>query len=181
MPRIRRLSTDELTDAEVGEIRELLRAAFADDEHGGFGEDDWAHALGGVHFVLDVDATIVAHASVVERELHVGGAAVRAGYVEAVATGPQHQRRGHGTALMREVGSYIAERFQLGALGTGSHGFYERLGWQTWRGPSYVRTAEGLDRTAGEDGYILVLLTPSSPPLDLTAPISCDWRQGDVW
>jgi hypothetical protein len=31
------------------------------------------------------------------------------------------------------------------------------------------------------DGYILVLPTPLTPPLDLSADISCDWRPGDVW
>ena len=66
-------------------------------------------------------------------------------------------------------------------LGTGRHRFYERLGWQTWRGPTSVRAPEGMQRTPDEDGYILVLTTPSSPPLDPAAPISCDWRVGDVW
>lgn len=82
---------------------------------------------------------------------------------------------------MRDVGAYITERFELGALGTGSHGFYERLGWATWRGPAFVRTAEGERRTPDEEGYIMVLRTPSTPTLDLAARISCDWRPGDVW
>jgi aminoglycoside 2'-N-acetyltransferase I len=82
---------------------------------------------------------------------------------------------------MREVDGYLAENFDLGALGTGTQAFYERLGWQIWRGPSYVRTDAGTERTMDEDGYILVLPTPSSPTLDLSAPISCEWRPGDVW
>jgi len=44
-----------------------------------------------------------------------------------------------------------------------------------------VRTRDGLVRTPEEDGFILVLRTPSSPDIDLTAPISCEWRPGDVW
>lgn len=179
--RIRRLPTEQLTPSEIAAIRGLLVAAFAEDEHGGFTDDDWQHSIGGIHFVLDVDKAIVSHASVVERDLHVDGNPLRTGYVEAVATAPAHQRRGFGSAVMNEVASYIAPRFQLGALGTGSQGFYERLGWQIWRGPSFVRTAAGLERTADEDGYILVLATPSAPVLDLTAPISCEWRPGDVW
>ena len=51
----------------------------------------------------------------------------------------------------------------------------------TWRGLTSVRTDDGTYRTSGEDGYILVLPTPSSPDLDLTADISCEWRPGDVW
>lgn len=179
--RVRRLRTDQLTAARIAAIRELLWAAFAEDENGGFTEDDWQHSIGGMHFVLEVDDTIVTHASVVQRELQVNGTPVRTGYVEAVATATGQQRRGYGTALMRHVNEYIAQHFGLGGLGTGSQPFYERLGWQIWRGPSYVRTPNGLERTADEDGYILVLQTPSSPALDLTAPISCEWRQGDVW
>ncbi len=178
--RLRRVRSDELTASEMHGIRELLWAAFASDDEG-FTEDDWEHATGGVHFVLELDGRIVTHASVVERELHVGGRPVRTGYVEAVAAEPQLQGRGLGTRLMGAVTSYIRERFELGALGTGRHSFYERLGWLRWEGPSYVRTDRGIRATRDEDGYILVLPTPSSPQLDLTGPISCDWRPGDVW
>ena len=178
---VRRLATADLTPADVNQLRSLLWAAFAEDPHGGFSEDDWQHALGGRHYVVEVDGRIVSHAAVVERELYVDGRPLRTGYVEAVATHPHHQRRGYGSAVMREVNADIAAEYELGALGTGSHGFYERLGWQTWRGPSYVSTPAGLQATPDEDGYILVLFTPSSPRLDLTSPIRCDWRTGDVW
>jgi len=178
---VRRLRTDQLTEADIAAIRDLLWNAFADDPDGAFTEDDWQHSIGGMHFLLREDAAIVSHASVVERELHVGGKPLRTGYVEAVATAPASQRRGFGSAVMREVASYIAPQFELGALGTGSQGFYERLGWQNWTGPSYVRRPGGLQRTEEDDGYIMVLPTPSSPALDLTEPTSCEWRPGDVW
>ncbi|HEV8699253.1 MAG TPA: GNAT family N-acetyltransferase [Candidatus Limnocylindrales bacterium] len=161
-------------------IRDLLWAAFPAGEDG-FTEDDWQHAVGGTHFVLELGGEIVAHASVVEREMHVDGRPLRTGYVEAVATAPDRQGRGLGSIVMQDVTAFIRERFELGALGTGSYGFYERLGWLTWRGPTSVRTAEGPRRTPDEDGYVMVLPTPSSPPLDPTVPISCDWRPGDVW
>jgi RimJ/RimL family protein N-acetyltransferase/predicted N-acetyltransferase YhbS len=179
--RIRRTRTDELTARETEAIRDLLFAAFGTEPDEAFTEDDWQHALGGLHFLLEIGAQIVAHAAVVERELHVDGRPVRTGYVEAVATVPHRQRAGLGSIVMRDVAGFIRRGYELGALGTGSQGFYERLGWLRWQGPTYVRTAEGLRRTAEEDGYILVLPTPASPPLDLTAPISCEWRTGDVW
>lgn len=179
--RSRRVPTQELTAPEIAVIRELLVDAFGSDEEERFTDEDWEHSIGGMHFLLELGGTIVAHASVVERELRVDGLPLRTGYVEAVATAPPHQGHGLGTRVMREVGSYIQDGFELGALGTGSHHFYERLGWQTWRGPSSVRTADGMQRTPDDDGYILVLPTPSSPTLDLTAPISCEWRPGDVW
>ena len=111
----------------------------------------------------------------------MGDRALRTGYVEAVATAVARQRQGLGSLLMEGVNSYIRDRFELGALGTGRHHFYERLGWKTWQGPTLVRMPEGARRTPDEDGYILVLTTPTSPDLNLSAPIACHWRTGDVW
>jgi aminoglycoside 2'-N-acetyltransferase I len=179
-PRLIRRTTTELTPDELVAIRDLLWAAFPSGEEA-FTEDDWQHAIGGQHFLADVDGTIVSHASVVERELHVAGRPIRTGYVEAVGTAPNHQGRGHGSAVMRDATAYVRETFELGALATGAHGFYERMGWQTWRGPTFVRASNGPRRTPEEDGFILVLLTPTSPPIDITTEISCDWRPGDVW
>jgi Acetyltransferase (GNAT) family. len=179
---LRLLASDELTAAHVARLHELMRDAFAADEHGGFTEDDWQHALGGTHFLLETDGSIVCHASIVERELHVAGVPLRTAYVEAVATDPPRQRQGLGTQVMQAVGAFIdAGEWQLAALGTSSHGFYERLGWRTWRGPTSVRAADGDVPTREEDGYIMVRLTPRSPVVDWDAPISCAWRPGDVW
>lgn len=180
MTTVRRVRTEELAPEELTAIRDLLWTAFAEDPEGGFEEDDWNHALGGIHFVLEEDGAIVTHASVVERELQVDGLPLATGYVEAVATDPARQGEGHGSAVMRDVAGHIDRSFQLGALG-GDPAFYERLGWIRWRGPTFVRTAKELERTAPDDGAVLVRLTPDTPDLDLSAPISCEWRPGDVW
>lgn len=179
---LRQAASDELTAAEVARLGELMRDAFAADEHGGFADEDWQHALGGTHFLLEAEGEIVCHAAVVTRELHVDGVPLRTAYVEAVATEPRRQRQGLGTQVMRAVGALIdAGEWQLAALGTSSHAFYERLGWRTWRGPSFVRAAGGEVATLDEDGYIMVRPTPRSPALDWDASISCEWRAGDVW
>jgi aminoglycoside 2'-N-acetyltransferase I len=180
-PRLRRVSTDGLTATEVAKIRALMEVAFGSDEEERFTEDDWGHALGGVHFVLDLDGEIITHASVVERVIEVDGRPFRTGYVEAVATEPDREGHGFGSRVMTDVTDYIRGRFELGALGTGRHTFYERLGWQRWSGPSGLRTDDGVRPTPDDDGYIMVLPTPANPALDLTAPISCEWRPGDVW
>jgi aminoglycoside 2'-N-acetyltransferase I len=179
-PRLRRLPTAGLTTAEISAIRDLLWAAFPTGDEG-FTEDDWWHALGGIHVVVDRDGAIVAHASVVERELRVDGRPVRTGYVEAVAVAPSRQGSGLGTLVMEAIADEIVGHFELGALGTGAHHFYERLGWRTWQGPLSVRTDAGDQRTPDEDGSILVLPTPALPDPELGAPLSCEWRPGDVW
>lgn len=178
---VRRASTQDLTASEIAAIRDHMVVAFGSDEEEAFTDDDWEHAIGGVHFVLALDGEIVAHASVVERELHVDGRALKTGYVEAVATAPGRQGAGFGSLVMAEVNAYIRDTFELGALGTGRQRFYERLGWRTWSGPSAVRTDEGARPTPEDDGYIMVLATPTTPPLDLGATITCEWRPGDVW
>jgi aminoglycoside 2'-N-acetyltransferase I len=179
--RLRRLRTAELAPAEIDAIRALMSAAFGDDEDERFTEDDWQHAVGGTHFVLDVDGILVTHASVVEREIQVDGRPLRTAYVEAVATDPERHGAGYGSIVMDDVTAFIRERFELGMLGTGRHHFYERLGWVVWPGPAFVRTADGLLRTPDEEGDLLILRTPTTPLLDDGAPISCDWRPGDVW
>jgi len=181
-PRLRRLATSELTPAEAASIRGLLDVAFDhEDPDERFSEDDWQHALGGTHVVLDDDGGIVAHASVVPRELRVHGRSIRTGYVEAVAAVPARHGQGLGTIVMEQIGALIRDGYELGALGTGAFHFYERLGWFRWRGPTSVRTDDGDRPTPDDDGFVMVLRTPSTPPLDDASPISCDWRPGDVW
>jgi aminoglycoside 2'-N-acetyltransferase I len=179
-PRLRQLQTGDLEPSELRAIRALMEVAFGTGDEA-FNDDDWAHALGGQHFVLELDGQIVSHASVVERVLAIGGRQLRSGYVEAVATAPGLQGQGHGSAVMEAATAYIRETFELGALGTGRHAFYQRLGWQTWLGPAFVRAPDGEHRTPDDEGYILVLRTPTLAPFELTEPISCDWRPGDVW
>jgi aminoglycoside 2'-N-acetyltransferase I len=180
MTVVRRLPSEELSAGQVASLHALFEAAWSDPGDA-FTEEDFDHAFGGMHLLVEEAGAIVSHASVVERELHTGGHRLATGYVEGVATMPTHRRRGYASAIMREAGEHIDRSFQLGALGTDLFAFYGRLGWVVWKGPTYVRTERGLVATPDEDGYVMVRLTPASPPLDLSAPISCDWRPGDDW
>jgi aminoglycoside 2'-N-acetyltransferase I len=177
---VRAFSTDELGPERVTRLRALFDVAWRDGPDG-FTDLDWDHAVGGVHFLVEDGDRILSHASVVERALEVDGRPLATGYVEAVATLPSHQRRGHGSAVMRAAGEHIDRTFELGALATGEVSFYERLGWVVWKGPTFVRTARGPVPTPEEDGSVMVRRSPRTPELDLSAPISCDWRPGDVW
>jgi aminoglycoside 2'-N-acetyltransferase I len=159
------------------QIRDLFFTAF--DER--FTEEDWEHCLGGRHVIVEELGVIVAHAAVVSRVIDVGRQPFRTGYVEGVATHPARQREGFGTRTMGEVERLIMSEFEMGALSTGVHDFYERLGWERWRGPTYVRYGSHLVRTDEEDGGVMTLLFGPSAGVDVTASIACESRTGDDW
>lgn len=174
---IRRFTTAGAPDQLLSEIRGLLDDAF----DGQFTDDDWQHTLGGWHVVAEEGGAVVSHAAVVPRVLHLGDRPVRAGYVEGVATAPHRQRRGLGSRVMREVGDIVWEAFEIGALSTELAGFYRRLGWEPWRGPTFVRRGTALLRTEDEDGGVMILRAEGTADADLDAPISCQSRSGDDW
>lgn len=178
MTRLVVAASDALGDDLVQALRALLDAAF----DGDFSDDDWAHALGGLHaYLLRDDGAPISHASVVARRIVCGAATLRAGYVEAVATAPEFQRQGHGSAVMRAIAAHVEASYDIGVLSTGEFGFYAPLGWELWRGTTWVEGPTGHERTADDDGGIMVLRTSRTPSLDLDAPIVADWRTGDVW
>ncbi len=176
-PVLRALTTQELTDGEWIRLRAMLDVAFA----GYFNDDDWDHAIGGTHVIVEVDHIIVAHASVVARRLEVPDRALHTGYVEAVATHPSFQGRGYASAVMQRAGDLVRESYELGALSTAIPAFYEQFGWERWQGPTYCRLPDELVRTEDDDGGVLVLRTPRTGAIDLAAAIACDYRGGDVW
>ena len=167
-------------DADPGlldELHALCVRAFAGD----FDAEDWEHGLGGRHFVTYEAGIARAHASVVPRTLEVGGRPLQVGYVEAVATEPDHQGRGLGTVAMEGVARWIRSTYQMGALATGEFGFYERLGWERWSGLTYVRDGVTQVRSEDADGAIMVLRFGPSAGIGLDAAISCEARPGDDW
>jgi aminoglycoside 2'-N-acetyltransferase I len=177
---LRRLRTDELSVSELRELRRLFDEAWQGDD--AFDDDDWAHTIGGTHLMMEVGGTVRSHVSVVPRTLATGGRDFVTGYVEAVATRERDRGRGYASGLMRAATDLIDERYELGALGTELFDFYARFGWERWGGPTSVRTDDGEVLTPDEDGFVMVHRTPTTPAdLDLDAPISCDWRPGDVW
>ena len=177
MPEVRLLTTAEVPPELLAAAHDLCDRAFA----GRFDDTDWDHALGGWHALALEGAALVAHASVVDRELYVAGRAFRAGYVEAVATEPGRQGTGLGSLVMAPLVAVIRAETELGALSTGAHGFYQRLGWERWRGRTYVRREGQPVRTPEEDDGVMVLRHGPSQSLDLSADITCDQRSGDDW
>lgn len=177
MPVIRVFPTADASEADLIEIRRLLDRAF----DGDFSAEDWQHSLGGWHVVVADGDVALAHAAVVPRTLQVADRPLRAGYVEAVGTVPGRRRAGLGSLAMTEVSTVLHSDFEMGALSTGAHGFYERLGWERWRGPTFVRHGTELIRTEDDDDGVMVLRFGASKDIDLTAPLACEERPGDDW
>jgi aminoglycoside 2'-N-acetyltransferase I len=170
-------ATQELTRTRLDQIRRLCVAAF----DGEFSDDDWGHTLGGRHcFALD-GGEVVAHGAVVGRRLVAGTTELRAGYVEGVATAPARRGEGLGRTVMEALQQHVVKSYDIGALSTGVHEFYRRLGWTPWQGPTYVATAHGLRRTPEDDDGIMVLRHGRHSALDPTRPLVCEERPGDDW
>jgi len=181
-PVLRRAATRDLAPAELDSLHGFLIRAFGDDPEDVLRDEDWQHSLGGTHVLLEQDGVVVAHGAVVERTIEVGDRALRTGYVEAVATRADRRGSGLGSIVMLDVAEVIRAGFELGMLGTGIQPFYERLGWRVWAGPSGVReSAGGIRWTPDEDGYLMVLETSRTPPIDPGSAILCEPRSGDDW
>ena len=177
MAAIARFTTADAYGECLSQIRRLLFTAFNET----FTEQDWEHALGGWHVVVNEGGVVIAHAAVVPRVLEVAGRPFHTGYVEGVATHPARQREGLGSQTMGEVSQLLRSEFEMGALSTSVHDFYERLGWKRWHGPTYVRHGSELVRTEEEDDGVMALPFGPSENIDLTASIACERRLGDNW
>ena len=169
--------TADLEPRTLLAARALLDDVFAPE----MTDEDWEHALGGVHAVVVDDGEVVGHASVVQRRLLHGGRALRTGYVEGVGVRADRRRRGHATAMMTALERVVRRAYDLGALGAtdAAVDLYLSRGWLRWRGPAFALTPAGVVRTIDEEGWIFVL--PGPVPLDPSGDLTCDWRDGDVW
>jgi aminoglycoside 2'-N-acetyltransferase I len=170
-------SSADASAATLDEIHRLMLDAF----EGDFDQHDWEHTVGGTHVVALDGEEIVGHAALLARTLFVGEHPVRTGYVEGVAVAPARQGEGIGSVVMADVGALITRDFELGGLGTGRHSFYERLGWERWHGPTFVRRGRELVRSEEDDDGVMVLRVGPSRAVDLTGSISCEARSGDDW
>lgn len=176
MTDVRLAHTADLDAATLAAARALLFDVFDDME-----ETDWEHSLGGIHAIAWEGGDLVGHASVIQRRLLYKGKALRTGYVEGVGVRADRRGRGLGGALLTELERIIRGAYDLGALGSTDEAlhFYQARGWQLWQGKSSALTPTGIRPTEDCDGGIYVL--PVSVDLDLSAELTCDWRDGDEW
>jgi aminoglycoside 2'-N-acetyltransferase I len=173
----RLVHTADLDSETRQRVCEMVTAAFAGD----FTENDWEHALGGMHALIWRHGAIIAHAAVVQRRLVYRGNALRCGYVEGVAVREDFRGQGLVHALLDAVEQVMRGAYQVGALSSSvrARSLYASRGWLHWRGSTSVLAPGGPTRTPEDDGTVFVF--PLEVSMDTTADLMCDWRAGDVW
>jgi aminoglycoside 2'-N-acetyltransferase I len=167
--------SESLSDAERRSVISLCNRAFEEDLEPLF--DTFVDAT---HVLGYYGGSLVSHALWVARDLQVGTSPLsRTAYIEAVATEQPYRNRGFATAIMKRVAEEIQD-FDLAALSPFSVAYYERLGWELWRGPLFIRTEDSL-LPSPDDEEVMILRLPGTPDLDLSAPLSAEWREGELW
>lgn len=143
-------------------------------------EEAFETFVGATHVLGSYNNIWVSHALWITRYLQVGAAPpLRTAYVELVATEPAYQHRGFASSIMRRLIAEVQD-YDLAALSPFSVEYYERLGWELWRGPLFIR-AEGALVPSPADEEVMIFRLPKTPPLDLDAPLSAEWREGELW
>ena len=164
-----------LTHTESSDILRLCSQAY---------EEDYAPYLEAFenarHILACLDGKLVSHALWITRWLQIGrGPLLRTAYVEGVATDAHYRSRGFASMVMEHLAKEIID-YQIGGLSPAETSLYTRLGWEYWRGPLFHRKDGELIRDPAEEA-VMILCLPKTPELDLTQPISVEWRQGEVW
>ena len=170
---------DQLTAAQRTNIIKLCSAAFEEEF-----EPYIANFVDPVYLLGTVGGRLVSHACWITRWMQIGQARfLRTAYVEAVATDVDWRGNGFASRIMQTLASFIqaidSPPYEIAALSPATHSFYQRLGWQLWKGPLYGRKAGDLIAMPGEE--VMVLPLAATPPFERNWPASIEWREGEVW
>jgi aminoglycoside 2'-N-acetyltransferase I len=175
-----------VTSARTQDLSEALRAAIIQLCIAAHQEQDFKNLFnyvpsGGWHFLAYHDDELVSHALVTTRWLQPEGQPLlKTAYIDAVATLPTHQGLGYGSALMRKLADEIDHEYIIACLETERETFYQRLGWQLWRGPLAGRSEQGLIPTPQQRG-IMILRFSQTPALDLDSSLTIECQTGRIW
>jgi aminoglycoside 2'-N-acetyltransferase I len=134
---------------------------------------------GGRHFMAYHGRQLASHAVVTTRWLEAPGGCLKSGYVDAVATLPDYQGQGFGSAVMQALAQNLDD-YDIGCLQTDIPEFYTRLGWELWRGPLAGRRGQEVIATPDQQG-IMVLRVGRTPALDLDGDLTVDAQEGRIW
>ncbi len=81
--------------------------------------------------LIKVDHQVVSSMAIFVSEVRVGGATLRVGGINGVATLPAFRRRGFASLLLQDChAKLLADGCDVGLLSTGIDNWYRRLGWE---------------------------------------------------
>jgi len=170
--------TEDLSDGQRAAVIEVCVAAHDNDEFRKIFTTYIPSA--GRHFLAYREGELVSHAVVTTRWVQPAGhQALRTAYVDAVSTAPTYQGMGYATATMRRLAAEIDD-YEIACLQTDRPSFYERLGWELWRGPLAGRSEEGLIPTPEQEG-VMVLRLRGTPRLDLEGQLTIERQPERIW
>lgn len=178
--------TVSLTSARTEDLDEATRADIIQVCIKAHQEEDFKNLFsymtsGGWHFLAYLDNQLVSHALVTTRWLQPEGQPeLKTAYIDAVATLPAVQGQGYASALLRQMAKAINGEYIIACLETERTTFYERLGWEVWRGPLAGRSKDGLIPTPDQTG-IMILRLSQTPPLDLDCELTIECQDGRIW
>jgi aminoglycoside 2'-N-acetyltransferase I len=136
---------------------------------------------GGRHVLGHLDGRIVGHAVATTRHVQPEGHPIlRTAFLDAVATHPDVQHRGVATAVVGRLGE-VLDDYEVGCLQTDIPAFYERIGWEPWRGALAGRRDDGTLVPTPEQRGVMVLRLPTTPPLDLDGRLTIECQPNRVW
>jgi aminoglycoside 2'-N-acetyltransferase I len=137
--------------------------------------------LNPTHVLGRLKGELVSYVLWITRWLQIdNGPLLRTAYIEGLATELSHRHRSFASQMMKRAAAEIQD-FDFAALSTGSSSFYTRLGWRIWEGPLFTRNGKELIAMPEEQGCVMVYVLPKTPPFDITAPLSIEWRALEPW
>jgi aminoglycoside 2'-N-acetyltransferase I len=176
--QVRFFKTEELDTDTRNDIIDLCVLAHQEEDF----KNLFSYVTSGAwHFLAFEGDEVVSHAMVTTRWLQPEEQPLlKTAYIDAVATLPSAQGRGHGSALMRHLASGIDSEYDIGCLETERVEFYGRLGWEVWRGPLAGRSKQGLIPTPDQRG-IMILRLSQTPLLNLDSRLTIECQADRIW
>ncbi|MFF7732353.1 MULTISPECIES: GNAT family N-acetyltransferase [unclassified Streptomyces] len=167
--------TEELGKTGRSELRAMLQESFPR-----YSQTSWEHCLGGLHYLLRYRGELVCHGALVQRYFRQGTRELNGVYGESMATIPKLRHRGLGSVVVAMATAEIRLHYDIGVFAASKYAFYERQGWQKWRGPTFVDDGPVTRPKAPDRGAVMFRL-PANSTIDPDADLTTDMRSGDIW
>jgi putative acetyltransferase len=142
-------------ESDLAAIREVNRQAFGQDGEAQLVDDLRAEGYVRLSLVAEVDGQIVGHILFSDLPIHTPTGEIPAVSLAPMAVRPDHQRRGIGTALVREGLQHCAEQGHRIVVVLGHTEFYPRFGFSP-------KLAEPLASPYAGEAFMALELVPGA-------------------